>query len=125
MASKITKYRLSGTTDASGNASVYSSHAVRGKIHTIVCDVGGLDDTADITITTPDEVVEQTILNLTNQADDVVIRPKVLATDNAGAALTNTANAYTDYCVFSRLKATVAQGGASKDFIIDVYVEEY
>ena len=125
MATKLTRYRLKGTTDASGDAVVTTNNAVRGKIHSIVADVGGLADTADITITTPDEVVEQTILNLTDQAADVVVRPLVLATDNAGGALTATGNTYVQYAVFSRLKATIAQGGNALDFVIDVYVEEY
>ena len=125
MATKLTRYRLSGTTAADGTATINSNSVVRGRIHTIVADVGALDDTADITITTPDEVVSQTILNLTNQAADVVVRPKVLCTDNAGGALTATGNTFTEYCVFSRLRANIVQGGATLAFKIDIYVEEY
>jgi len=125
MATKLTRYRLKGTTAADGSLIVTSGTVARGKIHTIVADVGGLADTADITITTPDDVVIQTILNLTNQADDVVVRPLVLATLNTGGALTATGNIYKEYCVFSHLKLTVAQGGDSKACVVDVYVEEY
>lgn len=125
MVSKITKYRLSGTTDSSGDAVVTSNNAVRGKIHSIICDISALDAGADTTITTPDEVVSQTILNLTDTGTDTIVRPKVLATDNAEGALTATGNTYTEYVVFSRLTATVAQGGDTKAFTIDVYVEEY
>lgn len=125
MATKLTRYRLKGTTDASGDLVVTSGTVARGKIHTIVADVGGLADTADITITTPDDVVVQTILNLTDQADDVVVRPLVLATLSTGGALTATANIYKEYAVFSRLTLTVAQGGDTKACVVDVYVEEY
>ena len=125
MATKLTKYRLKGTTDAAGAAVINTNSVARGKIHSIVAAVGTLANTADITITTPDEVVSQTILNLTNQADNVVVRPKVLATLNTGGALTATGNIYTEYSVFSRLKATIAQGGDTLGFVIDVYVEEY
>jgi len=125
MATKITRYRLKGTTLADGTAVVNSNSVARGKIHSIICDVGALDNTADITITTPDEVVSQTILNLTDQAADVVVRPKVLCTLNTGGALTATGNIYESFIVFSRLTATVAQGGATLGFVIDVYVEEY
>jgi len=125
MATKLTRYRLKGITADDGSAAITSQTVVRGKIHSIICDVGGLADSADIVITTPDDVVSQTILNLTDQVDDVIIRPKVLTTDNAGGALTATGNIYTEYCVFSRLTATIVDGGDSKDFVIDVYVEEY
>jgi len=125
MATKLTRYRLKGTTDAAGDLVVNTATVARGKIHSIVCDVGALDNTADITVTTPDELVSQTILNLTNVAADVIVRPKVLATLNTGGALTATGNIYEAYAVFSRLRATVAQGGATKACVIDVYVEEY
>jgi len=125
MATKLTRYRLKGTTAADGSSVVNTNSAVRGKIHSIACDTGGLADTADIVITTPDEVVSQTILNLTDQADDVVVRPLVLATLNTGGALTATGNTYKEYAVFSRLRVTIAGGGDAKAYVIDVYVEEY
>jgi len=125
MATKLTRYRLKGTTLADGSAVVTTNSVVRGRIHSILCDVGALADTVDITITTPDEVVSQTILDLTNQAADVVVRPKILCTTNAGVALTATGNTLTEYTVFSRLKATLAAGGNTIAFVIDVYVEEY
>lgn len=125
MVSKITRYRLSGTTDSSGDAVVNSNGAVRGKVHSIVCDISALAAGADTTITTPDEVVSQTILNLTDTGTDVIVRPKVLTTLNTGGALTATGNIYTEYVVFGRLRATIAQGGDTKAFTIDVYVEEY
>lgn len=125
ISTKLTRYRLKGTTDVSGDAVVTTNNAVRGKIHSIICNISALDAGADTTITTPDDVVTQTILNLSNTGTDVVIRPKVLATDNAGGALTATGNTFTQYSVMSRLTATVAQGGNTKAFTIDVYVEEY
>jgi len=125
MASKITRHRIQGTTLADGTATATTLNVVRGKIHTIVCDVGGLDNTADIEITSPNDIVEQTILDLTDQAADVVVRPLVLCTSNTGGALTATGNIYEQYCVFSKLTATITQGGDSKAFVIDVYVEEY
>lgn len=125
MASKITKYRLKGTTLADGSAIVYSNSVVRGIVHSIIAKLSGLDATADVTITSPDDVVSQTILSSVDSNTDTVFRPKVLATDNAGGVLTATGNIYTEYVVFSRLKVVVAQGGVSKDFVIDILVEEY
>jgi len=125
MATQLTRYRVKGTTAADGTATITGTNVARGKIHSIFCDVGALDDTADITVTTPDDVITQTILNLTNQATDVTVRPLILATLNTGAALTATGNIYKEFAVMSRLRVAVAQGGAAKDFVIDVYVEEY
>lgn len=125
MATKLTRYRLKGTTEADGTLIVNSNSVARGKIHTIVCDGAALANTADITVTTPDDVVNQTILNLTDQAGDVVVRPLVLATLNTGGALTATGNIYKEYAVFSRLRLTVAQGGDGLAITVDVYVEEY
>jgi hypothetical protein len=125
MATKLTRYRLKGTTAADGTATINSNSVARGKIHTISCEVGALDNTADVLLTTPDEVVNQTFLNLTDQAIDVVVRPKILCTGADGSALTATGNIYTEYCIFSRIRATISQGGATKAFVIDVYVEEY
>jgi len=124
MASKYTRYRLKGTTAAGGGASVTTTHVIRGKIHSIMCNTGDLADTADISMVS-DDAPNQTILSLTDQAADVVVRPKVLTTLYTGGALTATGNIYTEYVVFSRLTLTIAQGGDAKAFTVDVYVEEY
>lgn len=122
---KISRYRLKGTTDASGDATVTSDKVARGKIKCIVLNIAALDAGADTAITSPDDIVDQTICNLTNNGADTVLYPKILATLNTGGALTATGNTYEDYCIFSRLKAVIAQGGDTKAFTIDVYVEEY
>jgi len=125
MASKYTRYRMKGTTAAGGGASVTTNHVVRGKIHSIMCNVGALDNTADISIASVDDDPNQTILSLIDQAADVTVRPKVLCTLYTGGALTATGNIYTEFVVFSRLTLSIAQGGDSKAFTVDVYVEEY
>jgi Tfp pilus assembly protein PilW len=125
MPTKITRYKLSGTTDASGDATVQGTKVVRGKILAILCDLSDCNNTADSTITTTDEATTQTILSLTNVGADTNVYPKVLATDYENGALTVTGNIYTEYVVFSRLKAVVAQGGNGKNFTFDIVVEEY
>jgi len=125
MATKYTRFRIKGTTAADGTANATSNSVIRGRIHTIICKVADLDNTADMTLITDDEYPSQTILDLTNMTANVVVRPKVLCTDNAGGALTATGNIYTEYMIFSRISATIVQGGASKNFTVDIYVEEY
>jgi len=128
MPSKITRYRLSGTTAADGSATIQGDKVVRGKVLAILGDTDGLDNTADITITTTDEPATQTILSLTNVTADITVYPRRAATDNANTDLVYAAGGEivpVPYVVFSRLKCVVAQGGASKAFFIDVLVEEF
>jgi len=125
MATKYTRYRLKGTTLADGTANITSNSVIRGKIHSILCNVAALDNTADMTLITDDETPSQTVLTLTDMTANVLVRPKVLATTNAGGALTATGNIYENYVIFSRISATIVQGGDSKAFVVDIYVEEY
>ena len=128
MVSKITKYRLTGTTDASGDATVYTNSVVRGKIRNVQLDIDGLDAGADTTITTADELVAQTIIGLTNSNTNATINPSTSAQDTAGVNLVYAAAGEivpTEFTVFSRLKCVVAQGGNTKAFAVDVTVEEY
>ena len=125
MVSKYTRIRLSGTTDAAGDATVTSSKAYRGNVKAILFNITNLDATADTAITSPGDVVTQALFTLTNSGTDVVVYPKKLAVDNVNGALTATGNIYTEYTIFSTIKAVVAQGGATKAFVIDIYVEEY
>jgi len=127
MPTKITRYRLSGTTDASGAATVQGTKVVRGRIIAIIGNTEPLADTADITITTTDEAATQTILSLTNVSGDVVVYPRTAVQDNTDTDVTydGTNEIYEPYVVFSRLKCVVAQGGDSKSFKIDILVEEF
>lgn len=123
--SKYTIFKITGTTDGSGDATADTSRVVRGRIMAVALDIDAFDATADVTISTPDGVVNQNVVNLTNNNTAATIYPKKLAVDNTGGALTATGNIYSEYVVFSRLRATIAQGGASKAFTIAVYVEEF
>jgi len=125
MATKYTRFRLKGTTAADGTANVTSNSVIRGRIHSILCNVSALDNTADMTLITDDETPSQKILDLTDMTANVLVRPKVLATLNTGGALTATGNIYTEYMIFSRISATIVQGGDKKEFTVDLYVEEY
>jgi len=124
---KISQYTISGTTDASGDATVYTNKPVRGKIIAIACDVDALAATADTTITGSDLTPNQTILTLTNVNTNGVYYPRTPAHDNVGAAVTfdGTNEIYTEFIHFGRIKAVVAQGGATKAFELKIYVEEY
>lgn len=126
MTTKITRKTISGTTDASGNSTVYSNN-VAGKLKNIKLDIDGLDNTADITITTDGEAVAQTLYSKSNSATNVVVYPRVAVQDNAGADVTfdGTNEIYDDYVLVGRFKVVVAQGGNTKAFKITFDVEEY
>ena len=126
MVSRITRYKLSGTTDGSGDAVVYSK-PVRGAIKSIQVDIDGLTAGADTTITSDGELSAQAILTLTNSITNATYYPKVPVHDVLGAAVTydGTNEIYGDIVVFGRIKCVVAEGGASKPFEVTVTVEEY
>lgn len=106
---------ISVTTDASGDATVYST-VFTGKIHTIRYVRPGsspLDNGADATITL--ESTGQAVLTLTNfGAASATFYPRVPVHDEAGAAATlDGTRAMRDQVVGvnDRLKIVIAQGG--------------
>lgn len=126
MVSKITRLKISGTTDSSGDATVYSKNFT-GKVLVLQTDVNGLDAGADTTITSDGDLSAQTLLDLTDTNTNATYYPRIPAQDNAGSDVTfdGSNEIYTEFVVSGRLKAVIAQGGDTKDFVIWALVEEY
>ena len=127
MVRKISRYKISGTTDATGAATLYSK-PFTGKILAIIAKVSNLDATADTTITSDGEIAAQSILTLTNVNTDAAYYPRVPMQSSAGVNLVYAAAGEivpTEFVVAGRLKFVVAQGGASKDVEYTALVEEY
>jgi len=127
MVVKITKYRISGTTDGSGD-SIDFSNVIRGNIKAVQFAISGLAaGAADITITTDDEVSPQTIINLTNTNVNQTIYPRRPAEDIDGTDFLYVAGGQivpVEFTVFSKLKCVIADGGAAAKYVIDILVEE-
>lgn len=106
------------TTDGAGAATVYSGY-IRGNIESIqyIKDGGAnpLAATADIVIT--DDATGEAILTFTDINATTTYRPRAALHDGTGAARLYAAAGVAvagHYVVAGRLKAVVAQGGATK-----------
>lgn len=110
---KVTK---SYTTDASGDATVYTE-AIRGRLLEVLFVDTDTDAGADFTITTEDS--GQAIVTLTNAGATGKWRPRQKIQDAAGADVSYEATDTKDvhdfiYIANERIKIVVAQGGATK-----------
>ena len=121
---KITKFKIALTTDASGDATGYSK-SVRGRLLRLFVDYNGADATTDLTIT--EEETSTTLYSNTDTNTDFSVYPRTAVQDNAGTDVTydGTNEIYEPFVVFGRIKAVVAQGGASKSITIYAYIEEF
>lgn len=93
-------------TDASGDATVYTSIPVSGQIHSITLVDVDLDAGADFTIT--GEESGTPIMALTNKGATETWLPRVLEDDENGTALTTRCPVV---IAKERIKIVVAQGG--------------
>ncbi len=103
------------TTDGDGNGTAYSEVA-EGFVEMVKLTLGTLASGAvDITLT--DEETGAAIVTITNGTDGLTVRPRAATHDVAGAAALYAASgqAVNDKIpVNGRIKAAIAQGGASK-----------
>lgn len=120
------RHAVSLTTDASGAATGYTP-VVSGRVlgvRVVVPGSGGIEATADITITA--EATGQAILTLTNQNGSGSYYPRVPTHDTAGAAALYAAGgtAVLDAIAVGqdRIKIVVAQGGDTKACTVHVLI---
>jgi hypothetical protein len=111
------------TTDASGDATVYTD-AIVGRIHSILYDPGDVATGADLTITT--ETTEQAVLTITNAGTSAVRwSPRLPTHDLAGAAETYDGTEPVNdsiVAVDERIKIVVDEGGNAKTGTVTVIV---
>lgn len=111
------------TTDASGDATVYSG-IVNGRILGIkyLPGASGLDTGADVTITT--ETTAQDVLVLSNAGTSTIWRYPVQLRHKAADGTDASSPEYV-FAVNERIKVVVAQGGNAKTGSIGFLVEAY
>lgn len=128
MVSKITKYKISETLDATGAIDTYSSHAVRGRILAVQVDYPAHNVEVDLKT---DEAVAQTILDLAAANTDTTVYPRTPMHDYTGTAIDlsdaqgGDVAMYDLFCVFGRLRLVCANGTATEVVTVHIYVEEY
>ena len=125
MPNKLQRIRIgSGALDAAGDAEAYSV-PVRGKV--LAVQIKYPSNTCEVDLTSSDEQVEQTVLDLAASNTDVVVYPRVKVQNNAGTDVTydGTNEVHEEYVVFGRLKLVIASGTEGDEVTVDVLVEEY
>jgi len=117
----IFKHEVTITTDASGDATVYSG-VVRGVVKAITYVPGTIVTGGDLTITAENSGLA--IVTITNAGTSTVTwHPRALASKVADGS--DATDAFTELPLFDeRIKCVVAQGGATKTGTINFYTEE-
>lgn len=115
----VKRFTIAATTDASGDATVYSSSDVRGRIHSIQYVPSGTAEfanTVDFTITGEDTGIA--ILSQTDVSAAFTLFPRAATHDTSGNASLYAAagEPVEDHIAVSqeRVKIVVAQGGDTK-----------
>ena len=115
--------RLYGTTDASGDLTVYSNEAYSGEVYAVQTIDGTLDDGVDITVTSETaDGLSIPILTKANFNTDGIYYVRTVANQVSDGA------ASTVYDVkplaAGRIKMVLAQGGNAKSGGCIVYIEK-
>ena len=115
--------RLYGTTDASGDLTVYSNEAYSGEVYAVQTIDGTLDDGVDITVTSETaDSLNIPILTKANFNTDGIYYVRTVANQVSDGA------ASTVYDVkplaSGRIKMVLAQGGNAKSGGCIVYIEK-
>lgn len=124
----LTRHSIPITTDASGNATVYSSDIANGFVQAVRYVPDGttpMDNTADLTVT--GETSGIPIITITNEAASVTnYAPRMATHDITGAPALFAAagQAVNDKIPLAgeRIKVAVAQGGNTKSGTLNVWV---
>lgn len=111
---------LSLATDGSGNGTAQTARAISGIIHSFDWYGSGLAAGADLVISLVDTgaEVDKTLLTLTDAANsNKEYFARTLEQSNVGGDLAT----YTEYVVMGKIKAVIAQGGATNTAKLIVY----
>lgn len=105
--------RLNVTTDADGDATATSAHAILGRLIALEWIDGDLADGVDATVSVVNSTsgVDRTVLTLTDANADAFYHTGAAVYGATGAAITNS---YAAPLIDGKLKLTVASGGSAK-----------
>jgi hypothetical protein len=122
----IEEIRIPFTTDADGDAVVYSERPVFGRLYAVCYDRGDMVTGTDLVLTTDRYDVVVGLFTKANMGtSDLYFYPRtVVHKDTDGAALTGTAGGdRVMHVLAGRLKLTVDEGGATKSGALIVIYE--
>lgn len=124
---KLSEFRLIGTTSAAGAVTVTAERPVKGYLDRVTWVDGTLADGVDavLTVTNTPAEVNETLLTLTDANADAVYRPREVVHGNTGTALTGTAGGDRVMPIVSGLLSlAITDGGSALTGGAIVYIVE-
>ena len=114
------KYKLGVTTDTSGDGTT-TGPSLLGKLYAVYWNKGTASTGVDITLSTVNSESAGNLLVVANADASKLYYPRVLENlDTDGSNLT----VHTEPLIAGTIKATIAQGGATKTCALTVYYED-
>lgn len=122
----LKELRIPFTVDASGDAVVYGSRPIFGRLIAVLYDRGDMDTGADYILTCDRYDVVETVLTITNAGTaDIIWYPRRLVQSETAGALTGTHGGDREpYLMIGRPKLTVDEGGTSTSGAFILIYEE-
>lgn len=122
----LKEMRIPFTTDGSGDAVVYGSTGIFGRLIAVLYDRGDMVTGTDFILTTDNYSVVEAILSITNAGtSDVIWYPRRLVQGTTGSNLTGTSGGDREpYLMIGRPKLTVDEGGTSTSGAFILILEE-
>lgn len=115
------RIRIDLTSDTGGAATGYGD-AASGSLFAVQLVDGNFDDGVDLTLTSENSDLAIPLLTAADWNSDKMVYPRVLQNLNTdGTALTT----HCEPLVYGRIKAVIAQGGATKTGAVVLYVREF
>lgn len=115
------RIQINVTTDSSGAGTGTENFAGLGALYAVQCIDGTFDDGVDLTLTAEQGDLSIPLLTVANFNSDRLYYPRVLQNLNTdGTALTT----HCEPLVAGKVKAVIAQGGATKTGGFILYIRE-
>lgn len=115
---------MKATLDSNGEANIFSTGSVRGKVRAV--QISYPASGVEVALKT-DELVTQTILDLSSRSTDTVLYPVTSVVNNNNNPVNYTSGnpVRTEFLVFGRLKVECRNGTSGEEVQVNVRVEVY
>ncbi|MFW6172931.1 MAG: hypothetical protein ACOC5T_04230 [Elusimicrobiota bacterium] len=121
---RINKYHLSATLDASGDATEYTK-PTRGKV--LAVQIKRPTNSCTVDLDTEDELKSQKIADISSGTSDLVLYPRTPSQDHEGTDVTfdGSNEIYEPFVVDGRIKLSVAGGTQDDEVEVSIIMEEF